>query len=131
MILIEIKKPDGTWLTLYHQDLSKYKNTHNKIDGDGTKRNLAGTMRRQVIANKFKLEFSTKYPLSESEAKEILKCLRQDTFQVKFHTAISTQLLTMKNYAGPPSEEIDDVYTKADGTEEILYKAMPVSIIEL
>lgn len=131
MKLVEIKKTDGTWLTLYHQDLSKYKNTHQKIDGDGTKRNLAGTMRRQVIANKIRLDFSTKDPLNEVEQREILSALKQDTFEVKYHTSLSTNLLTMKNYAGPPAEEIDDIYVKPDGTEEVYYKAMQVSIIEL
>lgn len=131
MVLVEIKRPDGTWLTLYHRDLSKYKAAHNKIDGEGTKRNLAGTMRRQVIANKVKLEFSTKYPLSEPEAKDILICLKQDTFEVRYHTVLKTELMTMKNYAGVPEEELDDVYEKQDGSEEAFYKAMSISIIEL
>ncbi len=131
MVLVQIKRPNGSWLTLYHYNISKYKNTHQKIDGDGTKRNLAGTMRRQVIANKIKLEFSTKEPISEEEVRDILICLKQDVFEVKYHTALKEELMFMKNYAGPPTEEIDDIYVKADGTEEVLYKALPISIIEL
>lgn len=131
MKLLRIKKPSGGWLTLYHQDLSGYKNSHNKIDGEGTKRNMAATMRRQVIANKFKLEVKTKSPLTESEVKEILLCLRQDTFEVEFHTSLSTEMMSMKNYGGTPVEEIDDVYVYPDGTEEIMYKAMSFSLIEL
>lgn len=131
MVLVEIKKSDGTWLTLYHQDLSKYKNTHQKIDGEGTKRNLAGTMRRQVIANKVKLEFSTKEPMTQNETATILSALKQDTFEIKYHTSLGTQLMAMQVYGGPPTEEIDDIYVKQDGTEEVFYKAMQVSIIEL
>lgn len=131
MILVQIKRPDGTWLTLYHSDLSKYKNTHNKIDGEGTKRNLAGTMRRQVIADKIRLDFSTKEPITQKEVRNILECLKQDTFEVKYYTALKTEIMNMQVYGGPPSEEIDDVYVKSDGTEEVLYKAMAISIIEL
>lgn len=107
--------------------LLAYKVTSNKIDGEGTKRNLAGTMRRQVIANKIKLEITSKEDLTEDEAQYILKEVRKDSAIVRFLDPKTKSLETIEAYFDSVPAEIS--YISEDG--RIIYKAISFSIIEM
>ena len=66
---------------------------YNKIDGEGTKRNLAGTMRRQVIANKVKLTVALVPMLEEDEVQKILTLITNDTATVEYYRNVKGALI--------------------------------------
>ena len=114
-------------LVLNDTDFSAYKTEYQKIDGDGTKRNLKGTMRRQVVANKVKLVTKTKELMDVDKMSELLEKVTQDTFIIdEYWNTKTKQYETMECYCGTPASEIDMLLD-----DEITYKAMPIDFIEL
>ena len=114
-------------LVLNDTDFSSYKTEYQKIDGEGTKRNLKGTMRRQVVANKVKLVTKTSNMITKEKLSEILKIVRQDTFKIdEFYDTDSMTYKSMDCYCGTPAPEIDMILN-----DEISYKEMSLDFIEL
>lgn len=114
-------------LVLNDTDFSSYKTEYQKIDGDGTKRNLQGTMRRQVVANKIKLVTKTSNFITKEKMSTLLNKVRQDTFTIdEFYDTDSRTYKTIKCYCGTPAPEIDSIIN-----EEISYKEMSLDFIEL
>ena len=122
MLLMQIGE-----LVLNDTDFSSYKTEYQKIDGEGTKRNLKGTMRRQVVANKVKLVTKISDMVTEEKMSKILKKAKQDTFKIdKFYDTETRAYRTINCYCGTPAPEIDQILNG-----EISYKAMPLDFIEL
>lgn len=122
MILMQIGN-----LVLYDTDFSSYKTEYQKIDGEGTKRNLKGTMRRQVIANKTKLITKTKELIDIDKISSILEKVTQDTLHIdKFWDTKTKKYRSMECYCGTPDPEFDMVQN-----DDITYKAMAIDFIEL
>lgn len=122
MLLMQIGE-----LVLNDTDFSSYKTEYQKIDGEGTKRNLKGTMRRQVVANKVKLVTKISDMITEEKMSEILKKVKQDTFKIdRFYDTETRDYRTMNCYCGTPAPEIDQILN-----DEISYKAMTLDFIEL
>lgn len=114
-------------LVLNDTDFSSYKIEYQKIDGEGTKRNLEGTMRRQVIANKIKLVTKTKELMEPSKMSALLSKITQDTFTIdEYWNSKSNSYQALQCYCGTPSPEIDMIQN-----DEITYKAMQIDFIEL
>lgn len=113
-------------LVLNDTDFSSYKIEYQKIDGEGTKRNLEGTMRRQVIANKVKLVTKTKELNDINKIASILEKVTQDTLTVEFWNTKTKSYQTMQCYCGTPAPEFDMIQN-----DEITYKAMAIDFIEL
>lgn len=114
-------------LVLYDTDFSAYKTEYQKIDGEGTKRNLKGTMRRQVVANKIKLVTKTSNFITKERMSDILNKVRQDTFTInKFYDTESRSYKSMDCYCATPAPDIDEIIN-----EEISYKEMSLDFIEL
>ena len=114
-------------LVLNDTDFSVYKTEYQKIDGEGTKRNLQGTMRRQVIANKVKLVTKTKELMSSDKMSALLDIITQDTFTIdEYWNSKTMSYETMQCYCGAPASEIDMLLN-----DEITYKAMAIDFIEL
>lgn len=114
-------------LVLNDTDFSAYKTEYQKIDGEGTKRNLQGTMRRQVIANKVKLVTKTNELMSSDKMSALLEKVTQDTFTIdEYWNSKTKSYQSMQCYCGVPASEIDMLLN-----EEITYKAMQVDFIEL
>ena len=114
-------------LVLNDTDFSVYKTEYQKIDGDGTKRNLQGTMRRQVVANKIKLVTKTKELMEPDKMSTLLEKVTQDTFTIdEYWNSKTKSYQSMKCYCGAPSSEIDMLQN-----DEITYKAMSIDFIEL
>lgn len=106
--------------------IGAYKVSYNKIDGEGTKRNLNGDMRRQVIANKIKIEISTIENLPSEVMKNILELVTRDTVTCKFYNPKVKNYSTVKAYLNTPEPVL---YAKING--DYRYKAMAFNIIEL
>lgn len=122
MILMQIGE-----LVLYDTDFSAYKTEYQKIDGDGTKRNLQGTMRRQVVANKVKLVTKTKELIDQDKISSILNKVTQDTLYIdKFWNTKTKTYQSMKCYCGAPAPEIEMIED-----DIITYKGMSIDFIEL
>lgn len=115
-------------LVLYSTDFSAYKVQYQKIDGDGTKRNLQGKMRRQVVANKFKIVTKTKDLMDEEKMSQILEKITRDTFPIEFWNTKTKQYETIDCYCSVPEPEIDLIN---DDTDEITYKSLAMDFIEL
>lgn len=115
-------------LVLYSTDFSAYKIQYQKIDGDGTKRNLQGTMRRQVVANKIKIVVKTKELMNAEKMSKILEKITRDTFQIEFWNTKTRAYQTIDCYASAPEPEIDLL---DDEKDEITYKALSMDFIEL
>ena len=114
MMLIRIGE-----LVLNDTDFSAYKTEYQKIDGEGTKRNLKGTMRRQVVANKVKLVTKTKELMDVNKMAELLNVITQDTFKIdEYWNTKSKAYESMECYCGVPAPEIT-------------YKSMQMDFIEL
>lgn len=114
-------------LVLNDTDFSSYRTEYQKIDGEGTKRNLKGTMRRQVVANKIKLVTITKELMDSDKMATLLKIITQDTFKIdEFWNTKTKSYQSMKCYCGTPVTEIDMILN-----DEITYKAMSIDFIEL
>lgn len=114
-------------LVLNDTDFSAYKTEYQKIDGEGTKRNLQGKMRRQVVANKVKLVTKTNDLLNADKLSTLLEKVTQDTFVIDEYWNTKTKRYeTMECYCGTPAPEIDMLLN-----DEITYKAMPIDFIEL
>lgn len=114
-------------LVLNDTDFSSYKTEYQKIDGEGTKRNLQGTMRRQVIANKVKLVTKTNELMDPNKMSTLLEKVTQDTFTVdEYWNSKTKSYQTMQCYCGAPASEIDMLLN-----DEITYKAMAIDFIEL
>lgn len=114
-------------LVLNDTDFSSYKIEYQKIDGEGTKRNLAGTMRRQVVANKIKLIVKTKELIEPDKISEILNKVTQDTLTIDEYWNTKTKTYqSMQCYCGTPTPEMDMIQS-----DEITYKAMQIDFIEL
>lgn len=114
-------------LVLNDTDFSLYKIEYQKIDGEGTKRNLAGTMRRQVVANKIKLITKTKELVDPDKISSILNKITQDTLTIDEYWNTKTKSYqSMQCYCGTPSPEFDMIQN-----DEITYKAMQIDFIEL
>lgn len=114
-------------LVLNDTDFSVYKTEYQKIDGDGTKRNLQGTMRRQVVANKIKLVTKTKELMEPDKMSALLEKITQDTFTIdEYWNSKTKSYQSMKCYCGAPASEIDMLQN-----DEITYKAMSIDFIEL
>lgn len=107
-------------------DFSAYKVEYQKIDGEGTKRNLKGTMRRQVVANKVKLVTKTKELLDANKTSCILEKVTQDTLSIEYWDTKTKTYKTIECYCGTPASEIDILLN-----DEITYKAMQIDFIEL
>lgn len=114
-------------LVLNDTDFSAYKTEYQKIDGDGTKRNLAGTMRRQVVANKVKLVTKTKELMDPNKMSAILNKVTQDTLTIdEYWNSKTNSYQSMQCYCGTPASDIDEIQN-----DEITYKAMSIDFIEL
>lgn len=114
-------------LVLNDTDLSAYRVEYQKIDGEGTKRNLQGTMRRQVVANKVKLVTKTKELLNPDKLASLLQKVTQDTLTIdEYWDSKSKTYKSMQCYCGVPAPEIDMILN-----DEITYGAMSVDFIEL
>lgn len=114
-------------LVLNDTDFSAYKTEYQKIDGEGTKRNLAGTMRRQVVANKIKLIAKTKELIDPDKMSIILDKVTEDTLIIdEFWNTKTKSYQSMKCYCGTPAPEMDMIQN-----DEITYKAMQIDFIEL
>lgn len=114
-------------LVLNDTDFSVYKTEYQKIDGEGTKRNLQGTMRRQVIANKIKLVTKTKELLDPEKISAILQKVTQDTLTIdEFLDSKTNSYKSMKCYCSTPISDIDMILNN-----EVTYKALPIDFIEL
>lgn len=113
-------------LVLHDTDLSGYDSEYNKIDGPGTKRNLSGTMRRQVIANKKKIYAKTKDFMTRIEMSNILKKITKDTLRIEYYDNKEDKLIAINCYCSPPKAEIDYVLNN-----EIFYKPIEMIFIEL
>lgn len=114
-------------LVLNDTDFSAYKTEYQKIDGEGTKRNLQGTMRRQVVANKVKLVTKTKALMDIDKMSELLEVVTQDTFKIdEYWNTKTKQYESMNCYCGAPSPEMDMILN-----DEMTYKAMSIDFIEL
>lgn len=114
-------------LVLNDTDFASYKTEYQKIDGEGTKRNLRGTMRRQVVANKVKLVTKISDMVTEEKMSEILKKAKQDTLKIDtFYDTETRKYRTMNCYCGTPAPEIDQILN-----DKIYYKAMTLDFIEL
>lgn len=99
---------------------------YNKIDGEGTKRNLAGTMRRQVIANKVKLTVALVPMLEEDEVKKILTLITNDTATVEYLDPKIKGLKTIKAYFSAPK-----VSTPMQDERGLIYNEFSFNIIEM
>lgn len=106
--------------------LDGYQINYEKIDGSGTKRNIYGTMRRQVIANKIKIELSFVANLTEQELRPILNYLNQDAFEATYWDAKTGSYKTSRFYSSTP--ELDLEYIKGGS---LIYKPFKVRVIEL
>lgn len=114
-------------LVLNDTDFSAYRTEYQKIDGDGTKRNLQATMRRQVVGNKIKIVTKTSNFITKEKMSALLKKVRQDTFTIdEFYDSDSMTYQSMECYCGTPAPEIDSIID-----EEISYKEMSLDFIEL
>lgn len=114
-------------LVLNDTDFSSYKIEYQKIDGEGTKRNLQGTMRRQVVANKVKIITKTKELLDPNKLSALLNKITQDTLTVnEYWDSRSQTYKTLQCYCGTPAPEIDILLN-----DNITYKAMQIDFIEL
>lgn len=113
-------------LVLNDTDFSAYKTEYQKIDGEGTKRNLKGKMRRQVVANKVKLVTKTNELLDADKLSNLLEKVTQDTFTIEYWNTKTKIYETMECYCGTPAPEIDMILN-----DEITYKALPLDFIEL
>ena len=99
---------------------------YNKIDGEGTKRNLAGTMRRQVIANKVKLTVALVPLLEEDEVQKILTLITNDTATVEYLDPKIKGLKTIKAYFSAPK-----VSTPMQDERGLIYNEFSFNIIEM
>lgn len=99
---------------------------YNKIDGEGTKRNLAGTMRRQVIANKVKLTVALVPMLEEDEVQKILTLITNDTATVEYLDPKIKGLKTIKAYFSAPK-----VSTPMQDERGLIYNEFSFNIIEM
>lgn len=99
---------------------------YNKIDGEGTKRNLDGNMRRQVVTNKIKIGVSIPDYLKDSEIKLILNQITKDTAKVSFYNPKIGQIQTINAYFNTPS--ISPAFTYNNTTK---YNSFDFNIIEL
>lgn len=99
---------------------------YNKIDGEGTKRNLAGTMRRQVIANKVKLTVALVPMLEEDEVQKILTLITNDTAMVEYLDPKIKGLKTIKAYFSAPK-----VSTPMQDERGLIYNEFSFNIIEM
>ncbi len=114
-------------LVLNDTDFSVYKTEYQKIDGDGTKRNLQGTMRRQVVANKVKLVTKTKELMEPDKMSALLEKVTQDTFTIdEYWNSKTKSYQSMQCYCGTPVSDIDLLLD-----DNITYKAMSIDFIEL
>lgn len=113
-------------LVLYDTDFSSYKIEYNKIDGEGTKRNLAGTMRRQVVANKSKICTATKSLIESDKLRIFLEKVTKDTLVIEYYDTKTKTYKTINCYCGVPAPDIEQILN-----DEILYKAMNIDFIEL
>lgn len=114
-------------LVLNDTDFSAYKTEYQKIDGPGTKRNLQGTMRRQVVANKVKLITKTKDLIDPNKMSSLLEKVTQDTFTIdEYWNSKTKSYQTMQCYCGTPASDIDLLLN-----DNITYKAMSIDFIEL
>lgn len=114
-------------LVLNDTDFSAYKTEYQKIDGEGTKRNLQGTMRRQVIANKVKLVTKTKELMDPDKMSALLEKVTQDTFTIdEYWNSKTKSYQSMQCYCGTPASEFDMLLN-----DEITYKSMAIDFIEL
>ena len=116
-------------LELINEEVNEFKITYNKIDGEGTKRNLQGNMRRQVVANKVKINVII--PLtSQKKMTDILKRITKDTASVTFLDPKTNNKKTIKAYFGAPEVKAYDVILR-DGQLMTRYDKLSFSIIEL
>ena len=99
---------------------------YNKIDGEGTKRNLAGTMRRQVIANKVRLTVALVPMLEEDEVQKILTLITNDTATVEYLDPKIKGLKTIKAYFSAPK-----VSTPMQDERGLIYNEFSFNIIEM
>ena len=99
---------------------------YNKIDGEGTKRNLVGTMRRQVIANKVKLTVALVPMLEEDEVQKILTLITNDTATVEYLDPKIKGLKTIKAYFSAPK-----VSTPMQDERGLIYNEFSFNIIEM
>lgn len=100
---------------------------YNKIDGEGTKRNLDGNMRRQVVTNKIKIGVFIPENLIDSEIKLILNEITKDTAMVSFYNPKTSMIQTINAYFNTPS--ISPKYKTYDGITK--YNSFDFNIIEL
>lgn len=99
---------------------------YNKIDGEGTKRNLNGNMRRQVVANKIKLGITCVPLLTEDNIKTILGQITKDTARVSFYNPKLGKVQTIRAYFNTPS--VSPAFTYNGKTK---YNGFDFNIIEL
>ncbi|MEG0283056.1 MAG: DUF6711 family protein [Clostridia bacterium] len=121
---MQLLNVDG--LVLNDSDLSEYKIEYNKIDGDGTKRNLSGTMRRQVVANKIKITIKTRELIESEKIKGLIDKVTKDTLILTFVDTKTNVNKTISCYCNAPSPELDAIIENV-----LFYKAMSISFIEL
>lgn len=107
-------------------EIKEYKVAYNKIDGDGTKRNLEGTMRRQVIANKAKISVSIIDNMKASRVSEIIKYITLDTASIEFYDPKTNSIKRIDGYMNVPEPSI---YAVING--EVRYASFSFNIIEL
>ena len=113
-------------LAINDNEIKSFSIEYNKIDGQGTKRNLEGTMRRQVIANKIKLSVGLVEHLEEDRVKKISAELTKDTSVIEFLDPI-TGAKTRKNvYFAPLSISM---YAVAEN--KVIYNSFSFDAIEL
>lgn len=85
-------------LQLLNEEIKKFEVSYNKIDGEGTKRNLAGTMRRQVIAQKIKIEVTLVSMIEPTRLRQIIKELNKNTSTVIYYDEESGTKKTIRAY---------------------------------
>ena len=106
--------------------IKKLQVEYNKIDGEGNKRNLAGTMRRQVIANKVKLTVELVPMLEENEVQTILSLITKDEAKVEYLDPKIKGLKTIKAYFSAPK-----VSTPMKDERGLIYDEFSFNIIEM
>ena len=113
-------------LSLGYPTIKSYKVIYEKLDGSGTKRNIYGNMRRQVIANKLKIEADTVDGLTEDEVIPILNEITKDTFSPLIFNPKLNNMQHINCYSSVP--EIEFEYLD-NGKKK--YKSFKIGLIEL
>lgn len=117
-------KVDG--LIIPSNFIKEYKVAYNKIDGEGTKRNLQGTMRRQVIANKVKLSVTLVENLTIEQTKPIMEKITKDTMSVEYYDIKTGTTKLIDAYINAPEPSI---YARLG--QSIRLNSLSFNIIEL